>query len=123
MGFVPFGLTQILVLGFDIIKIYFVSFSVYCPFTNVFNFFTDKSPAITILHHKSERPTDVKGFNKPGSFIQNIIYNAEMEQIVQLVNRSYSCRQNLKYECYKARLLNSPCKFLIFHYFTETFCW
>ncbi|GFU06145.1 neurexin-4 [Trichonephila clavipes] len=64
--------------------------------------------AITILHHKNERPTDVKGFSKPGSFIQNIIYNAEMEQIIQLVNRSYSCRQNLRFECYKARLFNSP---------------
>lgn len=77
----------------------------------------DKAPAVTILHHKSERPTDVKGFNKPGSFIQNIIYNAEMEQIVQLVNRSYSCKQNLKYECYKARLLNSPCKYRSLFYY------
>lgn len=79
---------------------------------NLLIIFIVEGPSVTILHHKSERPTDVKGFNKPGSFIQNIIYNAEMEQIIQLVNRSYNCRQNLRYECYKARLLNSPCKLI-----------
>ncbi|KAG8190720.1 hypothetical protein JTE90_024856 [Oedothorax gibbosus] len=77
----------------------------YFPVTCEYPF---EGPAVTILHHKNERPTDVKGFSKPGSFIQNIIYNAEMEQIIQLVNRSYSCRQNLRYECYKTRLFNSP---------------
>ncbi|XP_042898016.1 neurexin-4 isoform X2 [Parasteatoda tepidariorum] len=70
--------------------------------------FPFEGPAVTILHHKNERPTDVKGFNKPGSYIQNIIYNAEMEQIVQLVNRSYNCHQKLRYECYKTRLFSSP---------------
>ncbi|XP_035221319.1 neurexin-4-like isoform X2 [Stegodyphus dumicola] len=84
----------------------------YFPVTCEYPF---EGPAVTILHHKNERPTDVKGFSKPGSFIQNIIYNAEMEQIIQLVNRSYNCRQNLRYECYKARLFGSaapePAKF------------
>lgn len=89
---------------------------IFVTFIYIFFFYVVEGPAVTILHHKSERPTDVKGFNKPGSFIQNIIYNADMEQINQLVNRSYSCKQNLKYECYKARLLNSPGNLMHFIY-------
>lgn len=77
----------------------------YFPVTCEYPF---EGPAVTVLHHKNERPTDVKGFSKPGSFIQNIVYNADMDQIIQLVNRSYNCKQKLIYECFGARLLNSP---------------
>ncbi|GIX99848.1 neurexin-4 [Caerostris darwini] len=50
----------------------------YFPVTCEYPF---EGAAVTILHHKNERPTDVKGFH---------------------------CRQNLRYECYKTRLFNSP---------------
>ncbi|XP_076366495.1 neurexin-4 isoform X2 [Tachypleus tridentatus] len=70
--------------------------------------FPSDDETITVLHHKNEQPTDVKGFDKPGSYIRDIIYNAGMEQIVELVNRSYSCSQHLKYDCLNARLFNTP---------------
>ncbi|XP_067118994.1 neurexin-4 isoform X3 [Centruroides vittatus] len=70
--------------------------------------FPFEEPALTILHHKHEYRTEVKGFPKPGSFIQDIIYNAEMDQIVELVNRSYICKQHLGYECLNSNLFNTP---------------
>ncbi|KAJ6223266.1 hypothetical protein RDWZM_001811 [Blomia tropicalis] len=62
----------------------------------------------TILHHQNESPTPVSAFNQPGSYIQDIKYDAPLEQIVNLVNRSDHCHQRIKYECKNARLLNSP---------------
>uniref|UniRef100_A0A646QGQ6 Neurexin4 n=1 Tax=Hemiscolopendra marginata TaxID=943146 RepID=A0A646QGQ6_9MYRI len=65
-------------------------------------------PSQTYLGHKNERTITVNGFEKPGSFVQDITYNAEMDQIIELVNRSSHCRQFLSYQCYRARLFNSP---------------
>lgn len=61
----------------------------------------------TLVHHKNEMTTDVKGFKEPGSFIQDIVYDAPMEQMIQLVNRSALCRQRLTYECFNARLFDT----------------
>lgn len=61
----------------------------------------------TLVHHKNELTTDVKGFREPGSFIQDIVYDAPLEQMVQLVNRSTHCRQSLTYECFNARLFDT----------------
>lgn len=52
--------------------------------------------------------TTVDGFEKRGSYVQNIIYDTEMEQIEIFVNRSTKCRQRIHYECLKAKLFNSP---------------
>ena len=68
----------------------------------------------TILHHQNESPTPVSAFNQPGSYIQDIKYDAPLEQIVNLVNRSDHCHQRIKYECKNARLLNSPCTYRSF---------
>jgi hypothetical protein len=62
----------------------------------------------TVVHHRNEMPTEVRGYHLPGSYIQDISYDAPFEQIVELVNRSTSCQQKLKYECLNARLLNTP---------------
>ncbi|XP_064472302.1 neurexin-4-like isoform X2 [Ornithodoros turicata] len=61
----------------------------------------------TLVHHQNEHATDVKGFRDPGSFIRDVVYNAPLEQMVQLVNRSSSCRQRLIYECFNARLFDA----------------
>lgn len=61
----------------------------------------------TLVHHKNEMTTDVKGYREPGSFIQDIVYDAPMEQMVHLVNRSTLCRQRLTYECFNARLFDT----------------
>ena len=64
--------------------------------------------AQTIIHHRNEHATEVRGYNSPGSYIQDIKYDAPFEQIVEVVNRSTYCQQKLKYECLNARLLNTP---------------
>nr|CAG4643694.1 EOG090X00DN [Lepidurus arcticus] len=63
---------------------------------------------LTYVGHQNDQTTVVNGFNAPGSFIQNIAYNADMDQIGLLVNRSYACRQRLRYDCRSSRLFNSP---------------
>nr|CAG4640603.1 EOG090X00DN [Eulimnadia texana] len=70
-------------------------------------FFND-GRTYTYVGHRNDQPTVVNGFDAPGSFVQDITYTADMEQIEILVNRSYSCRQKLRYECRKSRLFNSP---------------
>lgn len=70
--------------------------------------FPFEEPAMTILHHKHEYRTEIKGYSKPGAFIQDIMYNAEMDQIIELVNRSYICKQHLGYECLNSNLFNTP---------------
>ena len=62
----------------------------------------------TILHHSSEGAQTVRGYQEPGSYIRDIKYDADFEHISVLVNRSYSCRQTLRYECHNARLFNTP---------------
>ncbi|CAH1134406.1 unnamed protein product [Ceutorhynchus assimilis] len=62
----------------------------------------------TILHHSSEATTTVDGFQEPGSFVQDIQYEADDDQIVALINRSDTCTQNIQYACKQARLFNSP---------------
>lgn len=52
--------------------------------------------------------TSVDGFQEPGSFVQDIHYDASDDQINALVNRSSGCRQHLQYACKNARLFNSP---------------
>lgn len=62
----------------------------------------------TILHHSSEGATTVRGYQEPGAYIRDIKYDANYEQLGILVNRSYSCKQNIRYECHNTRLLNTP---------------
>src|SRR5699024_11642535 len=45
----------------------------------------------TIVHHQNEAPQKVQGFSQPGSYIQDIKYDAPLEQIVDVVNRSRHC--------------------------------
>ncbi|KAK2720944.1 neurexin-4-like isoform X1 [Artemia franciscana] len=63
---------------------------------------------LTHVGHNSEVSTSINGFDLPGSFIQDIQYDASFEQMELLINRSYTCSQRLRYDCRKARLLNSP---------------
>lgn len=62
----------------------------------------------TVVHHQNEAAQKVEGFSHPGSYIQDISYDAPLEQIVHLVNRSINCRQKIRYECRNSRLFNSP---------------
>ncbi|XP_050596211.1 neurexin-4 isoform X1 [Bombus affinis] len=77
------------------------------PFPVVCEFYTD-GRVRTILRHNNERITPVDGFQEPGSFEQDIIYDADMDQIEALLNRSTNCRQRISYECRLSKLFNSP---------------
>ncbi|XP_076180729.1 neurexin-4 isoform X1 [Ptiloglossa arizonensis] len=77
------------------------------PFPVVCEFYTD-GRVRTIVRHNNERITPVDGFQEPGSFVQDIIYDADMDQIEALLNRSTNCRQRISYECIHSKLFNSP---------------
>lgn len=63
---------------------------------------------MTVLSHSKEHTTTVDGFQEPGSFEQNIIYEAELPEIEALLNRSQNCWQRLTYQCQASRLFNTP---------------
>ena len=65
---------------------------------------------LTVVSHNNDETTPVDGFQEPGSFIQDIMYEADMEQIEALINRSSTCQQRLRYECKQSHLFNSPGK-------------
>ncbi|XP_034938756.1 neurexin-4-like, partial [Chelonus insularis] len=60
----------------------------------------------TILRHDHENPTLVDGYSNPGSYIRTIQYDANLNQIEALLNRSSSCRQRLSYACHNSRLFD-----------------
>ncbi|XP_053677139.1 neurexin-4 [Anopheles nili] len=77
------------------------------PFPVTCEFYSD-GRVVTVLSHSSEHTTRVDGFAEPGSFEQNIIYEADLPQIEALLNRSSECWQTLTYACRSSRLFNSP---------------
>lgn len=77
------------------------------PFSVVCEFFAD-GRVRTVVRHNNERITPVDGFQEPGSFVQDIIYDADMDQIEALLNRSTNCRQRISYACIRSKLFNSP---------------
>ncbi|XP_075164291.1 neurexin-4 isoform X1 [Haematobia irritans] len=87
------------------------------PFPVTCEFYTD-GRVITTLSHSQEHTTTVDGFQEPGSFEQNILYDADMQQIEALLNRSHSCWQRLSYSCRSSRLFNSPSEITNFRPFS-----
>ncbi|CAH0552688.1 unnamed protein product [Brassicogethes aeneus] len=77
------------------------------PFPVTCHFFAD-GRVETVIHHINQETTSVDGFQEPGSFQQDIHYEADDDQIGALINRSSTCRQHIQYACKNARLLNSP---------------
>ncbi|XP_011301961.1 neurexin-4 isoform X1 [Fopius arisanus] len=63
---------------------------------------------MTLIRHSNELPTPVDGFEEPGSFVQDINYDADLDQIEAVLNRSSSCRQWINYSCKHSKLFNSP---------------
>ncbi|KAL1140158.1 hypothetical protein AAG570_000090, partial [Ranatra chinensis] len=77
------------------------------PFPVTCEYYSD-GRVITVVHHRNEGDTTVDGFQEPGSFKQDISYDADIQQLEALTNRSRSCSQRIEYTCRKSRLLNSP---------------
>ncbi|XP_037092008.1 neurexin-4-like [Pollicipes pollicipes] len=62
----------------------------------------------THLEHDVRGDQLVDGFERRGSFVQDVTYEADMRQVERLVNGSLRCRQELFYACRRSRLLNTP---------------
>ncbi|BES95349.1 Hypothetical protein NTJ_08158 [Nesidiocoris tenuis] len=77
------------------------------PFNVTCEYYADGKIS-TLVHHSNEEGTPVDGFNEPGSFMQDIMYDADMIQIEALINRSQECSQYLFYSCKQAKLFNTP---------------
>ncbi|KAJ8665187.1 hypothetical protein QAD02_006849 [Eretmocerus hayati] len=77
------------------------------PFDVICEFYPD-GRVLTVLRHDHENPTTVDGFQEPGSYAQDILYDAEFDQIEAFINHSRSCRQRLSYSCIHSKLFNSP---------------
>ncbi|KAL7307938.1 hypothetical protein TKK_0000030 [Trichogramma kaykai] len=77
------------------------------PFPVTCEFFAD-GRVTTILRHSNEHSTPVDGFEEPGSFVQDIHYDADLDQIEAFINRSHVCRQRISYSCKHSRLFNTP---------------
>lgn len=72
-------------------------------------FFSGNGMIVTELHHKNEKQVTIDGFQKPGSFVQDIKYLASSDQIEALISQSVECWQFIRYDCFRSRLFNSPC--------------
>ncbi|KAI1285100.1 putative G-protein coupled receptor [Halotydeus destructor] len=60
----------------------------------------DIHKVLTIVRHDSETPTSVRGKEAPGSYIKNVSYNGVLEeQMVRLIDQSFSCQQYIKWAC------------------------
>ncbi|CAF4816376.1 unnamed protein product [Pieris macdunnoughi] len=66
---------------------------------------------VTAVSHAVASSSIVDGYQEPGSFKQDIEYDASRAQLEALLNRSHTCSQRLDYMCRHSRLLNSPSKF------------
>ncbi|CAG9559489.1 unnamed protein product [Danaus chrysippus] len=77
------------------------------PFPATCHFYAD-GRIITSVQHSAVSSTQVDGFQEPGSFRQDVTYDATRPQLEALLNRSRSCSQRLEYMCRHSRLLNSP---------------
>lgn len=87
------------------------------PFPVTCEFFADGRVA-TVVHHTNQQTTPVDGFQEPGSFRQDIVYDADDDQMGALINRSTSCRQRIQYTCRSSRLFNSPSEEANYHPFS-----
>ncbi|XP_049770774.1 neurexin-4 isoform X2 [Schistocerca cancellata] len=76
------------------------------PFPVTCHFHAD-GRVVTEVSHSNMQITPVDGFQAPGSFVQSIHYDADMDQLIALVNRSQSCQQSLMYQCRNSRLFNA----------------
>ncbi|XP_072032975.1 uncharacterized protein [Amphiura filiformis] len=63
----------------------------------------DMNSGVTMIGHDSEGDVETPpGFETPGSYIKEIVYQASIPQITSLIDVSTHCEQYIKYECYGA---------------------
>ncbi|XP_045766174.1 neurexin-4 isoform X1 [Maniola jurtina] len=86
------------------------------PFPATCQFYSD-GRILTSIQHSAVQSSQVDGYQEPGSFRQDITYDASRAQLEALLNRSHTCSQRLEYLCRHSRLLNSPSDETNFHPF------
>ncbi|XP_031574453.1 contactin-associated protein-like 2 [Actinia tenebrosa] len=71
---------------------------------------TDPQRAYTVIRHNLDSGTHVnQGDFTIGMYVHKINYHAaSMKQIIALIDLSEHCRQYIRFDCIKSRLLNSP---------------
>ena len=70
-------------------------FTVYCDMSD------KNGVGVTVISHKSESRTYVKGYGRKGSYSRDIRYTgASLSQLASLTRVSSHCEQFIKYECY-----------------------
>ncbi|CAG0885541.1 unnamed protein product [Darwinula stevensoni] len=61
-------------------------------------------PVSTIVLHDSMGNTEVKHCPKPGCYRRRVAYDASVKQMNALIERSESCKQEIRYDCYSTAL-------------------
>lgn len=66
--------------------------------------------AMTVVSHNKQdkHKVDKDAKSLAGHYFQRIVYGSNLASIRALIERSGSCRQFIKYDCYNSKLLNSP---------------
>lgn len=69
-----------------------------------FRVFCDMSTGSTLVHHNVEKKSKVAQCNGEDCFSLPLQYDATMSQMLDLIQVSTSCTQDVKFECYNAPL-------------------
>ena len=77
------------------------------PYTAYCNLTRDAAKT-TIRHDKMTKTRVGDGIMKGSDYLHEITYSIKMEQIEQLIRRSWKCRQHIRFHCFFSKLLNSP---------------
>ncbi|XP_064644863.1 neurexin-4-like isoform X1 [Lineus longissimus] len=62
----------------------------------------------TKVSHRYMEEMLVDGFDDPGSYRREIIYDADVDQLTAMIERASKCQQSINYKCRAARLLAQP---------------
>ncbi|GIY78727.1 g-protein coupled receptor GRL101 [Caerostris darwini] len=60
----------------------------------------DPHQVLTVVHHDTEKPMNVRGFESSGSYVRNITYKGATEaHLIALIDLSFSCQQYIRWSC------------------------
>ncbi|GIY23057.1 contactin-associated protein like 5-3 [Caerostris extrusa] len=60
----------------------------------------DPHQVLTVVHHDTEKPMNVRGFEASGSYVRNITYKGATEaHLIALIDLSFSCQQYIRWSC------------------------
>ena len=78
------------------------------PFTVFCDMINKNGVGVTVISHDSEARMHVKGYDRRGSYVRDVHYNAtgltNVRQLASLTNVSTHCEQFIKYECHGSHI-------------------